>query len=74
MYYMTDNSIHAFWNGEAWRDANGYPALKKRGTTAERPAIPSGTYSGYTYYDTTLNKYILWNGTAWVNIDETVLA
>lgn len=74
IYYMTDNSIPAFWNGEAWRDANGYPALKKKGTTAERPAIPSGNYSGYTYYDTTLNKYVLWNGTAWVNLDGTALA
>ena len=73
MYYMTDNSIPTFWNGEAWRDANGYPALKKKGTTAERPAIPSGNYSGYTYYDTTLNKYILWNGTAWTNLDGTTL-
>lgn len=73
MYYMTDNSIPTFWNGEAWRDANGYPALKKKGTTAERPAIPSGNYSGYTYYDTTLNKYILWNGTAWTNVDGTNL-
>ena len=73
IYYMTDNSIPAFWNGEAWRDANGYPALKKKGTTAERPAIPSGTYSGYTYYDTTLNKYVLWNGTAWTNLDGTAL-
>lgn len=73
IYYMTDNSIPAFWNGEAWRDANGYPALKKKGTTAERPAIPSGNYSGYTYYDTTLNKYILWNGTAWTNVDGTNL-
>lgn len=73
IYYMTDNSIPAFWNGEAWRDANGYPALKKKGTTAERPAIPSGNYSGYTYYDTTLNKYVLWNGTAWTNVDGTNL-
>lgn len=73
IYYMTDNSIPAFWNGEAWRDANGYPALKKKGTTAERPAIPSGNYSGYTYYDTTLNKYVLWNGTAWTNLDGTTL-
>lgn len=73
MYYMTDNSIPTFWNGEAWRDANGYPALKKKGTTAERPAIPSGNYSGYTYYDTTLNKYVLWNGTAWTNVDGTNL-
>lgn len=73
IYYMTDNSIPAFWNGVAWRDANGYPALKKKGTTAERPAIPSGNYSGYTYYDTTLNKYVLWNGTAWTNLDGTAL-
>ena len=29
---------------------------------------------GFEYYDTTLKKKILWNGTAWVNLDGTELA
>lgn len=29
---------------------------------------------GFDVYDTTLKKKILWNGTAWVNLDGTSLA
>lgn len=49
-----------------------YAGLKKQGTTAERPAM-NQNYIGATYYDTTLKKMILWNGTAWVNVDGTTL-
>lgn len=28
---------------------------------------------GFQYYDTTLNKYTCWDGTAWVNMDGTAL-
>lgn len=45
---------------------------KKIGTTENRPSNP--LYEGYEYYDTTLKKKILWNGTAWVNLDGTELA
>jgi hypothetical protein len=44
---------------------------KKIGTTENRPSNP--LYEGYEYYDTTLKKKILWNGTAWVNMDGTEL-
>ena len=74
IYYVTDVKIPTFWDGTSWRDANGYPALKKIGTTAERPPISSGSYPGYIYYDTTLKKYICWNGTEWVNMDGTSLS
>lgn len=40
---------------------------KKIGTTENRPT--HFLYNGYEYYDTTLEKKILWNGTAWVNLD-----
>lgn len=49
-----------------------YAGLKKQGTTAERPAM-NQNYIGATYYDTTLKKMILWNGTAWTNLDGTPL-
>lgn len=29
IYYVTDVKIPTFWDGTSWRDANGYPALKK---------------------------------------------
>ena len=42
----------------------------KVGTTSARPQnIPIG----FQYYDTTLKKYIVWNGTEWTNIDGTNL-
>lgn len=44
-----------------------------KGSTANRPSI-GRTGSGTLYYDTTLNKYICWNGTAWTNLDGTALA
>lgn len=50
-----------------------YAGLKKQGTTAERPAM-NQNYIGATYYDTTLGKLILWNGTTWTNVDGTALA
>lgn len=42
-----------------------------RGTTDSRPTL-GGSFV-CQYYDTTLKKYILWNGTSWVNIDGTPL-
>lgn len=43
------------------------------GTTAKRPAA-SAVGVGFTYYDTTLGKMIMSNGTAWVNLDGTALS
>lgn len=34
---------------------------------------PNYIPEGYTCYDTSLKKYILWNGTTWVNMDGTAL-
>lgn len=47
--------------------------LTAKGDTNSRPTLLD-TDEGYEYYDTTLKKKILWNGTAWVNLDGTVLA
>lgn len=41
------------------------------GNSTERP---SNVSEGYEYYDNTLKKKILWNGTAWVNMDGTELS
>lgn len=45
--------------------------LNKTGTTEDRPKRPS---IGFIYKDTTLNKLIVWDGYAWVNLDGTELA
>ena len=46
---------------------------KTIGTSSERPNL-TNLDEGFEYYDTTLKKKILWNGTAWVNIEGTELA
>lgn len=72
-----------------WMTADGFSLAKKVGTTSERPTtatrgtINANTYDlidetwhsdvGYMYFDTTLGKYICWNGTIWVNLDGTAL-
>lgn len=46
------------------------PLTLKGYTTALRPAA----YEGSIIYDSTLKKCILYNGTAWVNLDGTALS
>ena len=54
-------------------DALGFNAnLAHRGTTEQRPK-PNASDEGFEFYDSTLKKKILWNGTKWVNIDGTEL-
>lgn len=42
------------------------------GSTSNRPTLTLAD-EGFEYYDSTLKKKILWNGTAWVNMDGTEL-
>ena len=48
------------------------------GVYANRTALASLTaYTlplGYQFYDTNLKKWVMWNGTSWVNMDGTALA
>jgi hypothetical protein len=61
-------------NKIVWVDSNGYPADAKRsGTTANRPTLTAND-KGFTYWDTTVNKMIAWNGSAWVNLDGSALS
>lgn len=46
------------------------PLILKHYTTVERPTSSEGA----VIYDSTLKKCILYNGTAWVNLDGTALA
>lgn len=58
--------IYAKENGD-YIDALGNPANALHiGTTVQRP---TGVQIGFTYKDTDLNKWIIWNGEAWENID-----
>lgn len=49
-----------------------YILKNNKGTTSQRPALQP-TSNGFEYYDTTLKKKILWNGTEWTNMDGTAL-
>lgn len=46
---------------------------KTTGTSSERPNL-TNLDEGFEYYDTTLKKKIIWNGTTWVNFDGTELS
>ena len=43
-------------------------------TTAARPVEVGAYNAGSVIYDSTLGKLILWNGTAWINLDGTALS
>jgi hypothetical protein len=57
-----------------WREEDGAVAgVARSGDTASRPAS-TDIYVGFQYFDTTLGKFICWNGSAWVNLDGTALS
>ena len=47
--------------------------LAANGDTSSRPTM-AATDVGYQYFDTTLGKVIVWDGTAWKNVDGTALS
>lgn len=78
--YMTTDSgdrrplFKSSSSGDNWVDAFGWNGVyKKKGATTERPSATASD-EGYMFYDSTLKKMILWNGTAWVNLDGTALS
>lgn len=46
--------------------------VRYKGSTENRPIL-TASIDGFEYYDTTIKKKILWNGTTWVNIDGSSL-
>lgn len=46
---------------------------KKSGTFNAKPSTLTADDAGYTYFDNTNGKMIVWNGTGWVNMDGTPL-
>ena len=87
IYNLIKNS-DAFYvmNGQTYKAANGHVDLvsseyRHSGTTSERPNFTglSATwikefFAGWTYYDKTITKLLVWNGSAWVNVDGTALS
>ena len=62
----TINCIDVKTNTIFWTFTNA------NGTSTQRPTL-SSTNEGFEYYDSTLKKKILWNGTEWTNLDGTSL-
>ena len=64
-------------NWMLWVDENGIDmtdVTSVRGETSTRTAMTlTESNAGLTYYDTTLLKYVIWNGTDWTNLDGTAL-
>lgn len=54
-------------------DSQGFPKYLTIGTTNNRPTLTEN-HAGAEYYDTTLKKKILWNGSEWTNVDGTTLS
>lgn len=69
--WYNGNSVEdSIWGkDENWNNENNYAKLRK-GTTSQRPA---NVHIGFIYKDTDLNKWIIWNGTDWENLDSTSL-
>lgn len=62
-----------------WYDSLGVRitsnVTKRRGSTSDRTGMTMYSYNdGFLFYDTDLKKYVLWNGSAWVNMDGTALS
>lgn len=55
------NSLHTYTSSDTWRVLESSTA---QGTTANRPALTTQDV-GVSYFDTTINSYIVWNGSTW---------
>lgn len=72
--YFTNNIIYTSSNvadeTKVINSAGYYTLITDRGDTTNRPTTAN---AGDQYFDTTLGKVIVYNGTAWVNVDGTSL-
>lgn len=68
LYINLKNKFDIFYYSNSRLDYQIY-----KGNTSDR-GTPSVNNEGLTYYDSTLKKMILWNGTVWTNLDGTPLA
>lgn len=69
----SNNPSIGFKIGNSIYNYDGTTYNRLRGNSTQRPTLISND-EGFQYYDSTLKKMILWNGTAWVNLDGTPLA
>lgn len=66
------NSETAVMSQKAVTDSLSSNYKNFRGTTDSRPTLTEDD-SGFPFYDTTLKKYICWDGNVWTNFDGSAL-
>ena len=44
-----------------------------KGSSSQRPTSLDSENAGLQYFDTTLNKIIVWDGTKWINVNGSTL-
>lgn len=73
-YYIGDSIDDTSWGLDSnWEQGLTSTIWKNyRGLTSERPILKVDD-DGYPFYDRVLKKYIVWDGTEWVNFDGTPL-
>lgn len=69
---VIDNNNNLILKNQSKIHYISYNSYYNKGTSSQRPILKSSD-EGSEYYDTTLKKKILWNGTTWVNLDGTSL-
>jgi len=62
-----DNSIFELGILKIKGDTN-MSFYRKYGTTAQRPTLSTGAFIGFTFFDTTLNRSVQWDGTTWSDV------
>lgn len=75
LYVTGIDSIFYDFSGIAFNSTDKLSLInyyKTDGISSDRPSLSSSDY-GFEYFDTTLNKQIIWNGTEWTNLDGTSL-
>jgi hypothetical protein len=77
-YYDTTIRRPIYWNASrgAWVNADGYAAGVRSGITQRRTELTEylvGLDTGLQFFDSTLGKTVVWDGTTWINVDGSVL-
>ena len=78
-YYDTTLGINIYKNGSVWVNEDGTVMTNVtyvRGTTTNRDSMSSlgAANAGLKFYNTTSNRYELWNGSDWKNLDGSTLS
>lgn len=68
-----DKSVLSYFDDGGWKSVYVKDAILSGKGDYTQTSL-SAYEAGAQMYDTTLQKYVLWNGTAWTNLDGTALA